>query len=168
MAICVPELRKSRRIQVSTDVQTAKRQTARRLHAWCQEQRDTFFVKVLDFFGCRHSGDGTFWKIMKMLENDGKLWTKKIEHDEHMWKMMKTMKWYYHDEHMWNSTEFGHCLIWSLLSPAVGLLWRARSPPYSGFAWLKQFETEGLGESKNGVTPKKWWVLIIFPQERWI
>ena len=49
MAICVPELRKSSRIQVSTDVQTAKRQTARRLHAWCQEQRDTFFVKVFCF-----------------------------------------------------------------------------------------------------------------------
>ena len=78
MAICVPELRKSSRIQVSTDVQTAKRQTARRLHAWCQEQRDTFFVKVLDFFGCRHSGDGTFWKIMNMLENAGKLWTKRV------------------------------------------------------------------------------------------
>ena len=69
MAICVPELRKSRMIQVSTGVQTAKRQTAL---ASCLVSVTTkhLLCQGFGFFGME-----TCWewielsKIMNMMDN---------------------------------------------------------------------------------------------------
>jgi hypothetical protein len=144
MPICVPELRKSSRIQVSTDVQTAKRQTARRLHAWCQEQRDTFLLRFwisldVDILGMEHFGKlWTCWKMMESYEQKEWTWWTHVENDENDEMILS---W-------WIYVEFYR--IWSFfdLVPLVTRSWTAVKSPLATLQWLRV--TEAVRDWRSG------------------